>query len=274
MERDPFPSQIKRLYQNFEILGIPIGDAQFCSKYVRDKCSFSAFRAIDAITTLDDPQVTQMLLRLCASYCKIVHFLRGVPCSFIKNTLQEFDDAVRVGLERCVGIPIPDNKWFQASLSLSKGGFGLRRSGHHASAAYLASVSYAALEDGWSMSEANGWQEAIHDYNSRVSEIDEVQAGITTAWKQRLLSQCIEQNTFDHILQEASIDDRARLWAVSGPNASAWLTVIPSVELKQALSRQEFAILAKWWLGLDIYIYLVPSVHFVSVQWIARAIIH
>ena len=85
VERDPFPSQIKRLYQNFEILGIPIGDAQFCSKYVRDKCSFSAFRAIDAITTLDDPQVTQMLLRLCASYCKIVHFLRGVPCSFIKT---------------------------------------------------------------------------------------------------------------------------------------------------------------------------------------------
>ena len=113
----------------------------------------SAFRAIDAITTLDDPQVTQMLLRLCASYCKSVHFLRGVPCSFIKNTLQEFD-AVRVGLERCVGIPIPDNKWFQASLSLSKGGVGLRRSGHDASAAYLASVSYAALEYGRSMSEA------------------------------------------------------------------------------------------------------------------------
>ena len=77
-----FSSDIIRMVENFE--NVPVGNAKYCAEYVKKKCSSSAFRAIDAISAIDDPQVALMLLRLCSSFCKIVHYLRSVPPFFIK----------------------------------------------------------------------------------------------------------------------------------------------------------------------------------------------
>ena len=64
-----FSPDLVRLVENFEILGVPIGSEKFCVEdYVKRKCSSSAFRAIEAISFLDNPQVSAMLLPLCAFY--------------------------------------------------------------------------------------------------------------------------------------------------------------------------------------------------------------
>ena len=52
------------------------------------------------------------------------------------------------------------------------------------------------------------------------------------------------------LLLESSIADRARPMSVSSPNASAWLSVVPSPNLGVALSPTEMQFGLRSWLGL------------------------
>jgi hypothetical protein len=252
-ETDVFPPSLIRIEGNFEILGSPVGDARFCSSHVGKKCEGSAFRALAAIETVEDPQVAVMLVRLCASFCKVVHFLRSVPPVFLEHQLSVFDDRVHEGVERCVGLSVPQEAWRQATLSLSNGGLGVRSAGEHASAAYLASVSSASRNDGWNASEAVGWSEAVVDYNSRVDKEDEVSQEGVHLGTQHTLSRAIEKRQLASLLSEAGERDKARLLAVSSLGASKWLSVVPTPALNQAFTPLEFSTLLKLWLGMDVY---------------------
>ena len=77
---------------NMEILGSPIGDAVFCSQFVakKHKAALVLLSAIERIGTID-PQVALILLRSCASFCKLVNITRATPPSLISSALESYD---------------------------------------------------------------------------------------------------------------------------------------------------------------------------------------
>ena len=79
---DPFPAEVERFRDGFELLGSPIGDEAFCSKFISKFTTKAVTNTLGPLSSLDDPQIVHMLLRLCASYCRVVHLLRAVPPSF------------------------------------------------------------------------------------------------------------------------------------------------------------------------------------------------
>ena len=84
-----------------------------------------------------DPQVA---LVICSSFCKLAHIVRATPPHLILGPMEKFDTDVRHSFAECTGCDVPDSAWRQAQLSLRRGGFGLRSSALHSSAAYVASV--------------------------------------------------------------------------------------------------------------------------------------
>ena len=84
-----------------------------------------------------------LLLRHCATFCKLVHLSCSTPPALVSEGLALFDAEVRRHFCDCVAIDPSDSVWLQVQLSLSRGGLGLHRLALHCSAAYLASVNKA-----------------------------------------------------------------------------------------------------------------------------------
>ena len=140
-----FPADIKVFHEpNFEILGAPIGDAILCAKFVSQKRA-KAIKLLSQMSEVGslDPQFALLLLRHCATFCKVVHLARSTPPADVSEGLALFDAEVRRHFCDCDAIDPSDSEWLQVQLSLSRGGLGLRRLALHCSAAYLASVNKA-----------------------------------------------------------------------------------------------------------------------------------
>ena len=76
-----FPVMIKSSQvPHFEILGAPIGDFLFCSKFIasRHKIASKLLSKLEEVASID-PQVALILLCLCAGFCKMVHVARTTP---------------------------------------------------------------------------------------------------------------------------------------------------------------------------------------------------
>ena len=56
-----------------EVLGAPIGDEEFCSAFVREVVDNVKTEIHDKLVQMADPQVSTLMLRKCASFCKLVH---------------------------------------------------------------------------------------------------------------------------------------------------------------------------------------------------------
>ena len=67
-----FPQNfIKRPSGNFELLGGPVRDEDYCNTHTRERV-VKACKLLTAIGELPDPQVALLLLRHCASFGKLV----------------------------------------------------------------------------------------------------------------------------------------------------------------------------------------------------------
>ncbi|KAL5509663.1 hypothetical protein EMCRGX_G005065 [Ephydatia muelleri] len=247
-----FPSDMKRFTSpHFEILGAPIGDIIFCGKFVAQKRA----EARHLLTQLEevgsvDPQVALLLLRLCGSFCRLVHLARSTPPSLIVDGLALFDNDVRHCFAECTMVDTSDAAWQQAQLSLSRGGLGLRRHSLHSPAAYIASV----VASDCSSPQSKHLLHAIDLFNASVPNTDELTiTSITTSnLTQKLLSAKLENQQFTKLFANASLPDRARLLSISSPHSSAWLSVTPSPRLNLHLDPSEFQVAIKWWLGLPV----------------------
>ena len=138
-----FPSTIP--YSNiphFEILGAPVGDIEFCNKFVAKKHSAarSLLSSLEDIGSTD-PHVAFTLLWQCTGFCKHSHLARVTPPFLASNALQEFDFDIRLFFSKCTGVDSPGHAWHQAQLSLRWGGLGLRSHAHQSPAAYIVSLS-------------------------------------------------------------------------------------------------------------------------------------
>ena len=154
---------------NFEVLGVPFGDFIHCSRVISEKCDQSKV-LLSAITDVSvvDLHVSVSLLRICGSFCKLIHLARATPPSLCVDSLKSFDDEVRKCFASCLVLSIPDSNWHQAQLSLSFGGLGLRSLALHAPAAFISSLAASGCASPGNIH----LQKAVASFNNQVSMLD------------------------------------------------------------------------------------------------------
>ncbi len=129
--------------EGFKLLGSPIGDAAFCQRFFAKR--MAKFREVWTNTRkLDHLQIQALLLRYCASFCKVVHLFRSVPPHLLSEQLSQFDAEFREAMESITG-KVSDFTWAFMGLGCKKGGLGLRPSRLHALGGYLSSFHGASL---------------------------------------------------------------------------------------------------------------------------------
>ena len=139
-----FPPDVRcSLLPNLDILGAPIGDYLHCSKFIAGKCAESR-KLLSGLVDVAaaNLQVAVTLLRMCGSFCRMVHIARVTPPSLASDALRSFDEEVQQCFALCTAIEVPNGAWCQAQqLGLKFGGLGLRSVSLHAAAAFMASLS-------------------------------------------------------------------------------------------------------------------------------------
>ena len=97
--------------------------------------------------------------------------------------------------------------------------------------------------------------DAIMVFNGKVACCEQlsVEDVLATSQHQHKLSSAIEKAGFLSLLDGASTVDKARILAISAPQAHAWLRAQPSPKLGLDLLPNEVQALVKWWLGLPVF---------------------
>ncbi|KAL5500371.1 hypothetical protein EMCRGX_G011922 [Ephydatia muelleri] len=94
MGNTAFPPSVRSsLLPNLDILGTPIGDYLHCTRFICEKIS-QAKGLLSALVDVAaaDLHVATSLLRICGSFCKLVHLARTTPPSISADSLQSFDE--------------------------------------------------------------------------------------------------------------------------------------------------------------------------------------
>jgi len=258
------PAAVKRcLDGNFKFLGAPVGDREFCARFTREKRIDKAAAMLEMVPELHDAQAAHKLLMHCLGTCKVMYAMRTTRPDWIATELAGFDAALRETFETATGLALSSPQWSQATLSLKRGGMGLRSAALHASAAYLASRA-ATWELCQTMDPAFRWEEGMHGdaisaakatYNGLVAGPNQLAAGPPSseaAGQQKLMSDMLEGNLFEQLLSQAPPAQQARLRAVAAPHAGSWLQALPSPGLDQRLTHQEFAAATRLRLGCAV----------------------
>ena len=113
-----FPPVVESsLLPNLDILGVPNGDFVHCSHFIAEKCAtpttlLKAFVDVSAV----DLHVAFSILRMCGSYCKLVHLARVTPPSHCADYLKLFDEEVTLCFTSCIAVDVPDPSWQQHNL--------------------------------------------------------------------------------------------------------------------------------------------------------------
>ena len=246
-----FPPSMKQSHQpNIEILGIPIGDLDFCTTFISHKHGLAKqiMLQIEEVGALD-PQVALMLLRTCSGFCKLSHLARATPPSLSVKALELFDQDVRSCLSQSTSVDLTDVSWNQAQLSLSRGGLGMRSLMLHAPAAYIASV----CSSGYGLQSLTHLTHAVEMFNVCVAPADKIllDSLASSNINQKMLSSKLDDYQLQGIFNRSSVADRAHLLSISAPHSSSWLSVVPSEGLGLHFEPNQYNVALKWWLGLD-----------------------
>eukprot|EP00731_Ephydatia_muelleri_P035190 Em0103g2a len=221
---DVFPSGMKASDKpNIVILGVAIGDLDFCSSFISTKRmeARALLSKLEQVGVLD-PQVA-LVLRLCGGFCKLVHLARSTPPSLSSQALSLFDNDIHRVFSECTGVDTSDTAWKQAQLSLSRGGLGLRFLSHHSSAAYISSI----CSSGFGSKSVHHLSQAVEVFNNLVLPVEaiNVESVLLSPPVQKTLSSKFDDHLFNNLITISSLADKAH----------------PPV----------FQIAVKWWLGLD-----------------------
>ncbi|KAL5497035.1 hypothetical protein EMCRGX_G013429 [Ephydatia muelleri] len=251
MGNTAFPPSVRSsLLPNLDILGTPIGDYLHCTRFICEKIS-QAKGLLSALVDVAaaDLHVATSLLRICGSFCKLVHLARTTPPSISADSLQSFDEEVRICFSSCLAVDIPDVHWQQARLSLSFGGLGFRSLSHHGCTAFIASLSCSGI----GRASNRHLVSAISRFNTLVSTSDVItlEATLSSPPSQHALSRKLDSHLFHSIMMASSPANKARLLSSSAAHASSWLSVVPSVGLGLHLDSSEFHTAVIWWLGMN-----------------------
>ena len=239
---------------DFEILGAPIGSPDFCTAFIEKKRK-EANQLLSLLPKLCDPQSAIALLRVCASFCRLAHLARSIPPTAASlEAFARFDDDVLHCLECSLEIELTPRACSQAQLGLKYGGLGLRSLTTHAQAVYITSLSTSLTPIHPSELTMQHLCDAITVFNGKVACCEQLSVASVqdASHHQHKLSSAIEKAGFLSLLDGASTVDKARLLAISAPQAHAWLRAQPSPKLGLDLLPNEIQVLVKWWLGLPL----------------------
>eukprot|EP00731_Ephydatia_muelleri_P014404 Em0008g124a len=206
---------------NIEILGIPIGDLDFCTTFISHKH---------------------------VAFANYLIWLATPPSLSVK-ALELFDQDVRSCLSQSTSVDLTDVSWNQAQLSLSRGGLGMRSLMLHAPAAYIASV----CSSGYGLQSLTHLTHAVEMFNVCVAPADKISLDslASSNINQKMLSSKLDDYQLQGIFNRSSVADRARLLSISAPHSSSWLSVVPSEGLGLHFEPNQYNVALKWWLGLD-----------------------
>ena len=96
MGNTSFPPSVRSsLLPNLDILGAPIGNYLHCTHFISEKIS-QAKGLLSALVEVAaaDLHMATSLLRICGSFCKLVHLARTTPPSTYNDSLRFFDEEV------------------------------------------------------------------------------------------------------------------------------------------------------------------------------------
>ena len=151
-----------------------------------------------------DLHVAVSLLRICGSYCKLVHLARTTPPSLSCESLKFFDEEVRRCFSTCIAADIPDDHWKQAQLSLSFGGLGFRSLSYHSCAAFISSLS------GFGSASNHHLLSAISKFNLvSPTEAITVESVLSSPLSQHALCKKLDDHLFQSILMTSSPANKA-----------------------------------------------------------------
>ena len=238
---------------NMDILGSPIGSNEHCELWISSKLDSKMDDLISKIIDTDHCHSSFELLLYCASFCKMVWYCQTFPPDLISCSCKRFDDSVIQCFENLIGCGLPQKTLVQARLGTKLTRLGLRSSLHHSAAAYLTSFfSNKALMElflGTTFSNVH-LEPAISSFNSYVHPESQVLSDSNLS-EQNKLSSAIDKHTFQNLLSEVDVIDKARLLSCSRTHANAWIRALPSHQNK--FSNQEWVITMKRWLGIPIF---------------------
>ena len=243
---------------SFHLLGAPIGCGPFCEQYTEEKRVGAARPLLQAIRSLPDAQTGLLLLRYCASFCKVVYSMRVTPPELVLQALQSFDAEVRTCLEEVGPGPLTAEAWDMAGLCTSAGGLGLRHASLHSGAAYVASVLATlplcqALDPNY-QAVWRPYQTALDTYNKQVLAPDRVVLPATAPCRQQKLSQALDRATLQQLDAPGPGREsfRAHLRLQQQPQAGAWLQAPPNDALGLHIQAPLFRVLLRLRLRLPV----------------------
>ena len=181
-----------------------------------------------------------------ASFCRLAHLARSIPPTAASlEAFARFDDDVLHCLECSLEIELTPQACSQAQLGLKYRGLGLCSLNTHAQAAYIASLPTSLTPIHPSELTMQHLCDAI---NGKVAFCEQLSAESVqdASHHQHKLSSAIEKAGFLSLLDGASTVDKARLLAISAPQAHAWLRAQPSPKLGLDLLPSEVQALVKW----------------------------
>ena len=119
---------------NIDILGSLIASKTNCKSWVSKKLLQKIPAFFEGLNRLDHLQSSFLLLLFCASFCKMVWYIRTIPPELITDSRLHFDNSVIQEFEFLIGHGLPSHSLRQAQLGTKFGGLGLRSSKAHTSA--------------------------------------------------------------------------------------------------------------------------------------------
>ena len=210
---------------------------------------------------MPDTQVRYALTRACLTFGPIVHIMRSVPPELVRRKAWEYDVLIRSALADLLGLPVvPFAAWEQASLGVRLGGLGLRSCERHLEAAFIGGCHQGAREDGWVLEADVAYMTSVSTFMARFPG-----PGVLPGDSQKDLSCLIEWDQFSSLIDSflprtsdpiaLAVADyhRGRLFSVAKPEAGVFWNAIPSKVLNLDIAPAYFTVIAKWWLGLEIY---------------------
>ena len=93
---------------------------------------------------------------------------------------------------------------------------------------------------------------AIEVYNDKIGD-NQATYQAPDLVRQEPLSERIDRHQFESLIESGSLVEKARLTGLTEPHAGDWILAQPSKDLGLAFSPNEYHMLVKWRLGLNLF---------------------
>ena len=193
---------------------------EFCESFLQDKINKKLLILLENLTRLDNPQASYLILLFCASFCKIVWYIRTVLSDLIAVNCQNFDDLILKTFEGILACGFSSQSIKQMQLSTKFGGIGLRLAKNHASAGYISSFfSSKSLAQSFLQTPIFNphIESCLSSLNFTLPEEDRVEFS-SEPLQQKTLSAKIDRAISTQLSAECSLIDKARILCCSDPH--------------------------------------------------------